>query len=42
MSGVINHHLFRFMVSLTAHNRLKLEFDAMKKVEKTVMQQYLN
>ena len=34
VSGVINYHLFRFVVPLNAHNRLKLEFEAMKKLDK--------
>ena len=34
VSGVINYHLFRFVVSLNAHNKLKLEFEVIKKLDK--------
>ena len=31
VSGAINCHLFCFMVPLNAHNKVKLEFEALKK-----------
>ena len=34
VSGVINYHLFRFMVPLNSHNKLRVEFEAMKKLDK--------
>ena len=34
VSGVINYHLFRFMVPLNSHNKLRVEFEALKKLDK--------
>ena len=33
VSGVINYHLFRCMVPLNSHNKLRVEFEAMKKLD---------
>ena len=32
VAGVINYHLFRFMVPLSLHHKLKAEMDAMHKL----------
>ena len=34
VSGVINYHFFRFAVPLNAHNRLKLGFEVIQKLDK--------
>ena len=34
VSGVINYHLFRCMVPLNSHNKLRVEFEAMKMLDK--------
>jgi len=33
MVGVINYHLFRFMVPVAAHKQLNKEFDSLKKLD---------
>ena len=33
ISGVINYHLFRFMVPLSTHNKLKEEVDVLKRAD---------